>query len=264
MGLRTQWRPGDTFLVRHKDAHIVVVEKKAGILTHATDLPRSQTESTRDEPNILDGLRRFLDERAGRRHLKAVHRLDRVVSGLLVFSRTEKAFQMLKAQFADRSVERSYVAVVEGHPPHEGCVKHTLDVEPMTVRVVGSNHPQGRMAITHFEVRETLTKASASLVGVKLETGLRNQIRVQMTAIGHPLLGERKYSPRENRPQGQNRIFLHAEILGFTHPTTGQTLRFEAPLPPDLRRWLAELRHKNSPRCPAPRFKKNRRLRRPK
>lgn len=244
MSLRTKWQPGDRFLVRHKDAAIVVAEKKAGLLTHAgPDQP---------EPSLLSALREFLGPR--NRHLKAVHRLDRVVSGLLVFARTERAFDRLKSQFAARTVERSYLAAVAGSPDHEeDRLEDPLDVEPMTVRIVDPEHPRARTAALRYQVRERLTAAGGAVLGVRLETGLRNQIRVQLAGNGMPLFGERKYHPKKPRAQGSERIFLHAETLGFEHPITGAALRFEAAMPPDLRRWLERLRRGPSERCPAPR-----------
>ncbi|MBX2812249.1 MAG: RNA pseudouridine synthase [Myxococcales bacterium] len=246
MGLRNRWRPGDAFLIRHKDAHIVVVEKRAGMLTHAG--PGQQ------EVNLLDSLRDFLRERHGRRHLKALHRLDRVVSGLLVFSRTESVFQLLRTQFAERSVIRSYIAGVQGQPlSNEGRIEHTLDIEPMTVRVVPATHQKGRTAALHYQVRQTLPLGKASILDVRLETGLRNQIRVQLAALGHPLLGEKKYG-HSGSSQGHQRIFLHAAELGFVHPVRHQPLHFTAALPPDLNRWLTELKRKTCQKCPPPRF----------
>lgn len=255
MGLRTRWRAGDLFLVRHLDAALVVVEKRAGILTHAGP--------GQDEPNVLSGLRRLLGSRGSGGRLMAVHRLDRVVSGLLAFARNERAFERLRAQFEARTVQRRYVAAVHGSPPKaEGDLEDWLDVSALTVRVVEAKHPGARLAQTHFRVREPLPKGRASVLGVTLKTGLRNQIRVQMAAHGFPLLGERKYHPSQPQPQRSHRIFLHAEALQLEHPTTRDTLHFEAPLPPDLRRWLDHLRRSPSRGCPpAPQSTRRRRTR---
>lgn len=248
MGLRTKWRPGDAFLLRHKDANLLVVEKKAGMLTHAGP--------EQDEPSLLGHLRSFLDDRSPRRHLRAVHRLDRVVSGLLVFSRTERAFSDLRSQFAARSVERLYLAGVRGIPEStEGTFVDHLDVEPLTVRVTDESREGARKAVTHWQRQDVLPEAKASLLHVRLETGLRNQIRVQLAAHGFPLLGERKYDPDQPRGQGQLRIFLHAGVLGFRHPISGEPLRFEATPPPDLMRWTAALRRGPTLQCPRPMFK---------
>lgn len=239
--------------MRFKDASLVVVEKKAGLLTHSGP--------DQDEPSLLSKLREFLGDRSGgRRHLKAVHRLDRVVSGLLVFSRTEPAFQHLKQQFAARDVERYYLAGVHGLPePSSSRVVHHLDTEPMEVRTVCEDHPSARQAITRYQLKEHLSHGQASLLDVKLETGLRNQIRVQLAAIGHPLLGERKYHPKHPKAQGRERVYLHARVLAFAHPITKKTLSFEANPPPDLARWTAHLKRRPTPRCPSPQAPRKRR-----
>lgn len=252
MALRTQWRPGDAFLIRHKDANLVVVEKKAGMLTHAGP--------GQDERNLLDSLRDFLQDRSGHRHLKALHRLDRVVSGLLVFSRSERVFQALKAQFVERSIQRSYLAMVQGEPPEAAQLAHHLDADPLTVKVVSEEHPNARKAVLNYKRVEVFKPGNASLLEVKLETGLRNQIRVQFAAIGHPLLGEKKYPAGSS--QGQHRIFLHAAKLSFVHPISKQILSFEAQLPPDLRRWKAALQKRACPTCPKPPLKKSDKSRR--
>lgn len=250
MGLRTKWRPGDDFLLRLKDSHVVVVEKKAGMLTHAGP--------EQDEKSLLQSLRHFLGPR---NYLRAVHRLDRVVSGLLVFARSERAFEALFDQFKQRSVERRYQAAVATAPPtSEGTFTDLLDVEPMDVKVVDESSAEGteaegaRKAITHYRLSESL--AGGALIELQLETGLRNQIRVQLAHHGLPLLGERKYHPERPKAQGKERIFLHAKTLGFRHPITKASVRFEADIPPDLRRWKAALKRGPAPKCPvAPRAK---------
>lgn len=241
MALRTKWKPGDDFLLRHKDAHLVVVEKKAGMLTHAGP--------EQDEKSLLSSLRRFL---APKGHVRGVHRLDRVVSGLLVFARTERAYEGLTGQFAARTVERRYIAGVRGTPDSaEATLVDHLDPEPMEVQVVGEDHEGAKRALTHYRLLEA--HPGGSVLEVRLETGLRNQIRVQLAHHGHPLLGERKYHPERPRAQGKERIFLHAATLGFDHPLTREPMRFEAGLPPDLRRWVAALKRGPQPTCPAPR-----------
>lgn len=240
MGLRTKWKPGDDFLVRHKDAHIVVVEKKAGMLTHAGP--------EQDERSLLSSLRHFLGPRA---QVRGVHRLDRVVSGLLVFARTERAYDSLVQQFAEHTVDRHYLAGVATAPePPEATVEAWLDTEPMDVKVVDEEFEGARRAITHYRVLETLP--GGALLEVRLETGCRNQIRVHLAHLGHPLLGERKYHPERPRAQGHERIFLHAAELGFNHPLTRGKLHFEAAPPPDLRRWMAALRKGAASVCPKP------------
>ncbi len=233
MGLRTKWKPGDQFLVHHKDAALVVVEKRAGLLTHGN--PGS------DEENLFADLKAFLRDRPGERGLRVVHRLDRVVSGLLVFARQEKSYDRLVQQFAEHSVKRQYVACVKGLlEKDQGTISVPLNTKPMEVQVV-EDEEDGRRAVTHYEVVQRFERSKTTMVKVRLETGLRNQIRVHFAHIGHPLLGERKYQPQKPSAQKHHRIFLHAEQLGFIHPYQKDLREFEARLPPDLIRWRNRL-----------------------
>jgi 23S rRNA pseudouridine1911/1915/1917 synthase len=234
MALRTRWRRGDRFLIRHKDSAIAVVEKKAGLLTVATESGRGE--------NLLHLLRAFLSPK-GRAPLYPVHRLDRVVSGLLVFARTQEARSRLSTQFREHTVERKYVAAVHGVLERDrGTFESKLVTDDRSLVVYSEEEEggRGRNAITHWRVLERFERKKTTLVEVELETGLRNQIRVHFAEAGHPLLGERKYE-RAGR-QGHERIFLHAAVLGFQHPITRQKMRFEAPLPPDLASWKRSLR----------------------
>jgi 23S rRNA pseudouridine1911/1915/1917 synthase len=240
MALRTRWRRGDRFLVRHKDAAIVVVEKKAGLLTVATEAGRGE--------NLLHLLRSFLGTKGRSGALYPVHRLDRVVSGLLVFARTPDARSALVEQFSEHTVERKYIAALRGVLAEDrGTLESRLVTDDPSLYVysdeLDEGEGRGRRAVTHWRVLERYQERDATLVEVELETGLRNQIRVQFAEAGHPLLGERKYRGGE-RPlkQGHERIFLHAAVLGFVHPRTRERLRFEAPLPPDLAAWKNSLR----------------------
>lgn len=237
MTLRAKWRPGDRFLVRHLDRSLMVVEKRAGLLTHATESGRGE--------NLLDLLREFVAGR-GPGRVFPVHRLDRVVSGLLVYARSERAQEHLITQFEAHDVERIYTAGVAGLIPDEqGTIESLLYTEDPSLHVYSVERPRpgARRAVTHYRVLERYPEARATLLEVQLETGLRNQIRVHFAEAGHPLLGERKYHPDSSRrgAQESHRIFLHAGVLGFRHPDGARPLRFEAPFPPDLNRWLKSL-----------------------
>lgn len=255
MTLRTRWKPTDRFLVRHKDAAILVVEKKAGLLTVRTESGRA--------PDLLSLLGAFvgIHGRGRGESVFAVHRLDRVVSGLLVFARRRDARQHLIDQFRRHSVERRYIAAVSGLLAEDrGTFKSRLVTDHPSLKVYSDDDQDdatasGRPAITHWRVIERFERARATLVEVQLETGIRNQIRVHFADAAHPLLGEWKYRPdQEEEPggQGTRRIFLHAAVLGFVHPSTGAAMRFEAPLPPDLARWREALaRARPAPRSPS-------------
>lgn len=232
MALRKKWRSGEPFLVHHVDSSIVVVEKKAGLLTQATEKNERNT--------LLHHIHEFLRGRGGT-DVFPVHRLDRVVSGLLVYARTERAQHVLIEQFKTHDVQRLYTAAVQGVlEGDEGTFESHLITNHKSLRVFsGDPEDRGaRHAVTHWRVRERF--ADATLVEVALETGIRNQIRVHFAEAGYPLLGERKYAP-EGGLQKTNRIFLHAEFLGFDHPHTGRYVRFEAPLPRDLESWKRKL-----------------------
>jgi 23S rRNA pseudouridine1911/1915/1917 synthase len=236
MSLRTRWRPGDRFLVRHKDDALVVVEKKAGLLTTPTPSGRGA--------DLMALVEEFLGGRRSRPRVFPVHRLDRPVSGLLVIARTAHAQMALRDQFAEHSVERRYVAGVSGVLAEDrGVFESLLTSDPRTLKVRSGE--QGRRAVTRWEVIERFVDAQATVVDVELETGRRNQIRVHFAEAGHPLLGEKKYLPDDDPDadlsQGVQRLFLHAAVLGFTHPVHRRRLRFEAPIPPDLLAWQRAL-----------------------
>jgi len=202
-------------VVVFEDADLVVADKPAGLVTAPT--PES------DRGNLLDALGR----RPGAGPVWLVHRIDRMTSGLLVFARTPEANRALGDRFARHDVEREYVAVVAG----ELAGDQTID-RPIA----------GKRAVTHVRVVERL--AGATMIRARLETGRTHQIRLHLAGLGHPVLGDhqhggetaRRFAPRPPR------MALHAAVLGFAHPRTGEPLRFESPLPADLAGWLAAIR----------------------
>lgn len=227
------------FVIRYEDAHILVVEKSAGLLTVPT--PKG------GEANLVDLLRAYLGDDEGPGFAYAAHRLDRPVSGLLVFAKSRAVLDQLIPQFRDHTVDRTYVAAVSGLVPQdEGTFDDRLGESRGSLRVYVTRDKSGKRAVTHWKVRERIEATRTTLVDVQLETGQRNQIRVQFAAAGHPLLGERKYLPEghadRSSVQGKQRIFLHAARLAFNHPHTGRLMTFEARLPPQLDKWLADLR----------------------
>lgn len=196
-----------------EDEAIIVVEKPAGLVTAPT--PES------DRGDLFDQLRR-----RGTGPVFLVHRLDLPTSGLLVFARSEESNRVLGAAFVRHDVDREYVAVVAGEL-----------VEPMTIdRAI-----HGKRAVTHVTPAQRLHQAT--LLTVRLETGRGHQIRIHLAGLGHPVLGDPQHGGEVARryPMPPPRLALHARLLGFTHPLTGERVRFEAPLPEELTRWLAEL-----------------------
>jgi 23S rRNA pseudouridine1911/1915/1917 synthase len=166
-----------------------------------------------------------------------VHRLDKGTSGLLSIARTATAYEGLGAQLRDHSMERRYVTLVWGEVENnEGVIDAPLgrsNRQPMRRAVV----TEGKPARTWYRVLQRLPEANLTLLACTLETGRTHQIRVHLEAIGHPVVGDDRYGRGGGGVRemfGLDRPFLHAETLGFEHPTTGEWMRFQTPLPGDL------------------------------
>lgn len=212
--------PGRLRIV-HDDPRFVVVDKPAGLLTIATERERLRT-----------AYRLLRDHFAARgrpgdrrQPLFIVHRLDRETSGLLVFARTPATKQSLQAQFASRTVERRYVAVVEGRVRDDAGTLRMRLVEDAGLRVRVARGAEGRDAVTHYRV--VARGADATRVELQLETGRRGQIRAQLAASGHPIVGDAAYGSRQDPLR---RVCLHATRLGFVDER-GQDVAFDSPPP---------------------------------
>ncbi|MCL4845349.1 MAG: RluA family pseudouridine synthase [Acidobacteria bacterium] len=220
-----------------EDGHLIVVDKPAGLLT--VPLPADpEAESVADR--VAEHWRSH-----GRRRPAVVHRIDRDTSGLVVFARTPEAQSALKAQFLDRRAERTYLAVVRGHPaPAVGIWRDWLKWDDRVLRQRAATvRTRGAVeAICHYRIAEVFE--GASLVEVRLETGKQHQIRAQAWHHGHPLVGERSYIDEGEAAATPafGRQALHAWRLGLEHPVDGRPLRFEAPVPADFRKLLTRLR----------------------
>jgi 23S rRNA pseudouridine1911/1915/1917 synthase len=198
----------------HVDPHVIVADKPAGLVTAPT--PES------DRGDLLDQLGKKFGE------VYLVHRLDLPTSGLLVFARTRDANKKLGDAFKAHDIEREYRAVAVG------------DVSEQTI-----DRPiDGRRAVTHVRPIEALS--GATLLEVRLETGRTHQIRIHLAGIGRPVAGDRTHGGETERvfslDKRPPRLVLHARLLGFTHPATGERVRFESELPDDLARWIESLR----------------------
>ena len=218
--------PGYRTVVEDRD--LLVVEKASGVLT----VPAGRSEGH----SLVERLLAASSPAARRRGLWVVHRLDRYVSGLVVLARTQEALDHLRRQFARRTPLRLYLALCERAPPHrEGRPVLKLEEDRRTRKMRPAS--AGRPAVLQYRVLERFRHAS--LVEVRLETGRRNQIRVQFAALGCPLVGDRSYG----RPSPLiGRVGLHAARLEFVHPRTGATVRCSSPPPRDFRRALRALR----------------------
>ena len=206
----------------HEDESLLVIDKPAGLLTMATERERGRT--------AYRLLRDWMQAREGRR-IFIVHRLDRETSGLLVFAKTFAVKRALQAQFHRRTAERVYVARVEGAVREpQGNLTSRL-VKDKALRVRPSPRARGgKEAITRYRVLERYR--DATLVELTLVTGRRGQIRAQLAALGHPIVGDRAYG---SRTDPLRRVCLHATRLGFVQQRA-RSVVFESPPPPSFRR----------------------------
>jgi 23S rRNA pseudouridine1911/1915/1917 synthase len=229
--------PTVAFTVVHEDADVLVVDKPAGLVVHAGAGNRTGT--------LVDGLLARYPDLAGVGEADRpgiVHRLDKDTSGLLAVARTPAAHAALSRQLRAREVARRYVALVWGRfDSTRGVVDAPIGRSVRTpTRMAVST--RGREARTGYEVRAAYTDpVEASLLECRLETGRTHQIRVHVAAIGHPVVGDARYGGAR-QSFAVPRFFLHAAHLGFRHPSSGEGVVFDSPLPPDLQEVLSRLR----------------------
>lgn len=216
-----------------EDRDLLVLDKPAGLL--AVPIPGSRARNLKD---LVDTYLAPFEQKA-----EIVHRIDRYTSGVMVFAKNREARRPLVKQFRELTPHRIYWALVRGRvEPAEGEMRHSLKLTSRGFRqvVVNGRHPGGTPAVTRYRVLETLS--GVTLLEVRLLTGLKNQIRVQLCASGYPLVGDRHYAPSEEKEEAISRQALHARSLGFLHPRTEQFVTFEAPLPPDFEHLLHTFR----------------------
>ena len=207
----------------YEDAFLFVVEKANGILTNT--MPGKRTETVK---SILD---EYVKRQNRTFSVHTVHRLDRETSGLLIFAKRRDVQQMLTDNWKDLVADRRYIAVCEGLMEKDtGTVTSWLTDDRMFISHSSAIDNGGKEAITHYR---TLKRGKEySLVEMKLDTGRKNQIRVHMQDLHHPIAGDYKYGA-ETDPIG--RICLHAYKLAFQHPITGEFLKFDTPIPPQFK-----------------------------
>ncbi len=229
--------PVPGMVVVYDDDDVVVVDKPVGVAAHPSP---GWTGPTVVGALAAAGYRVSTSGAAERQGI--VHRLDVGTSGLMVVAKTEHAYTVLKRAFKERTVDKVYHAVVQGHPsPTTGTIEAPVGRHPSAdwkFAVVAD----GKHAVTHYEVLEALP--GASLVEVHLETGRTHQIRVHFAALHHVLVGDMTYGadPALAARLGLERQWLHAVRLGFEHPATGQWLELTSPYPDDLADALERLR----------------------
>ncbi len=246
-----------TLAVTYEDDDLIVIDKPAGLVVH----PAPGHESGTLVNFLLAHCGASLSGIGGVRRPGIVHRLDKDTSGLLVVAKNDVAHKGLTLQFADHGrsgpLERAYQALVWGVPePRLGTIDANLARSQRNREKIAVVRPDaGRHAITHYRVEEVADpNATAALLRCELETGRTHQIRVHLSHRGHPLLGDTVYGGAFKTkasllgPAAREALIalgrqaLHASVLGFMHPRTGETLRFESPLPADLERLRAALR----------------------
>ena len=221
------------FRIVHNDPHLIVVEKEARLLTVPTDRAKGGS--------LVDLVNAEL-RRQGLRAAHVIHRLDRGVSGLLVFARNSAVAGQLHSALRARQIQREYSAIVTGEMQQEtGRFESWLTTDRSLNRHVSREEDDedgGELAITNYRVERVLS--GATLVRVNLETGRRHQIRCHFAEAGHPVLGDDRYRcdlaahPRWR----ENRLALHARSLQFRHPVTGEERLWESPLPAEFQRFL--------------------------
>ena len=232
--------------ILYEDTALLVLNKPAGLLS--VPLERKMGASS-----VYDQLEDYFRPR-GKRRPFVVHRIDRDTSGLVLFAKDAKTQEALKGQFRRREPERVYLAVVYGHPePAAGTWRDHLvwDRKALIQKETHPRDPEAAEAISDYRVVESFR--DASLIEIRLQTGKRNQIRIQARLRGHTLVGERRYvyGPDMLRPIVFSRQALHAYRLAFEHPSDGRVLHFEAPLPADFMELVERLRRSPSPAASA-------------
>lgn len=203
----------------YEDAYIIVVEKKEGLLSVSTERQKERTAQ------------HILNEYVKRSHrfnrVFVVHRLDRETSGLMMYAKDEKTQNTLRDNWHDIVTDRRYVSIVSGEMEKDcGTIESWLTDRKLYVSSSPVDDGEGKFAVTHYK---TIKRSNGySLVELELETGRKNQIRVHMSDMGHPVIGDERYGSDCN-PLG--RLALHAFKLCFYHPVTGELMEFETPYP---------------------------------
>lgn len=250
--------------IHYSDPHVVVVEKPAGMTTmrHSEELDWPERRKDR-QPTLDEVLPRILSKRQQRSagaptrgkppRVRAVHRLDRDTSGLLVFARTAEAERILVHQFRHHTIHRRYIAVVHGIPETQTITSRLVRDRGDGRRGSTKNPTLGQHSITHIRLLETIADGTYSIIECRLETGRTHQIRIHLSELGHFVCGDKLYSqPLYRHPlpdkSGAPRLALHAAELGFQHPATGETVTFKMPLPSDLQDWIDRLRGEAGPK----------------
>ncbi len=224
--------------ILYEDSDVIVVDKPAGMVVHAG--------AGHGRGTLVNALLHHfgtLSSINGDLRPGIVHRLDRDTTGVIVVARTDQAHQSLAAQFHDRIVEKTYLAMVHGQMKREqGRITSPISRDPIRRIRMTSKSASGRAALTEYRVVEAFERFS--FLKIRIGTGRTHQIRVHLSSTGHPVVGDRLYGAPAATPglPALSRFFLHAHRLRFRSPSTGEWIAIESPLPAELTQFLDALR----------------------
>jgi 23S rRNA pseudouridine1911/1915/1917 synthase len=234
----------------YEDADLAVIDKPAGMMVHAG---AGATDSERNRGTLVNALLfhlQTLSAVGGELRPGIVHRLDKETSGLMVVAKSDVAHRKLAAQFSDRRVKKTYIALVHRWVENDrGTISTSISRDLVRRTRMTTRRSGGRSAITHYEVERRINSpyGKFTLLRLHIETGRTHQIRVHMASIGHPVVGDTAYGAPAQISRGAQsslslpRNFLHAAELRFDHPRTGEHLAFARPLPEPLEQFLERL-----------------------
>ncbi len=239
--------------VVYEDESLAIVNKPAGMMVHAGS---GATDDARNRGTLVNALlHRFRDlsQVGGETRPGIVHRLDKETSGLIVVAKSDVAHRKLARQFAGRTVKKTYIALVHGWPKQErGIIESAISRDRLRRTRMTTRRSEGRAAVSHSAVRRRIESpyGKYALLEVRIDTGRTHQIRVHLSSLGHPVVGDTLYgAPREIRDTKRKlpaislgRNFLHAAAIELVHPKTGAPLVFSRPLPPELEDFLAKFK----------------------
>ncbi len=233
-----------TVPILFEDAHVVIIDKPSGM----SSVPYEKREGGTAMDAVRDAWRAE-GRRATEQPLFVVHRIDKDTSGLIAFAKTKEAERAIQGLFRKHDVERTYLCVVHGHVGDRRIESQLVEDRGDGLRGSTRTPKLGKRAITHVKALETLP--DTTLLEVRLETGKTHQIRIHLSELGHPLVGERvyvrDYLRRVGEPIECPRLLLHAATLGFLHPITGAKISLQAAPPPAFERQVKLMRKRAAP-----------------
>jgi len=211
------------FQIVYEDEDLIVINKPANMPIHPSFQNHGNT--------LADALAWYFQEKGQSFVYRCINRLDRDTTGLLIVAKHMLSAAILSAMMVERTIHRTYLALVEGLPPEYGIIDAPIGRTADSAMLREVNYETGESAVTHFHRLDS--RNGLSLIQCKLETGRTHQIRVHMKHLGYPLIGDYLYNPDYSR---MNRQSLHSYRLSFTHPITGIPMNFELPLPDDMKK----------------------------